>query len=66
MVVGIEPESFNGSNLLDEISIFEAIGYGSITLLLVLHIHSSRRNSVTRENFQPVKKNGLQPGIKGH
>ena len=51
MVVGIEPESFNGSNLLDEISIFKAIGHGSITSLLVLHIHSSRRNSVTREFF---------------
>lgn len=56
VVVGIEPESFNVSNLLDEISIFKDIGRSSITLLLVLHIHSSRRNSVTRGNFQPIKK----------
>lgn len=43
MVVGIEPESFTVSNLLDEISIVKAIvRLGSITLPLVLHIPSSR------------------------
>jgi hypothetical protein len=42
MVVGIEPESFTVSNLLDEISIVKAtVRLGSITLLLVLHIPSS-------------------------